>query len=1261
MKYDNRRSGWAWAKLRAVFVSPILKSSLSRKAWIAWVTLLVGLLLTVFASLQVKQGIDQERARQFAFVCDQVTLKIQDRLEAYALILRGGVALFAASKAVEREEWQAFVGNLRAWQSVPGAQGIGFSQVIPADRLAAHIAQIRSEGFPDYTVRPLGKRALYTSIIYLEPFRDRNLRAFGYDMYTEPVRRAAMQQACDTGEVALSGKVKLVQETETEVQAGTPMYAPVYRNGATVDTVAQRRAALLGWVYNPYRMNDMMAGILGNWESREGKTVDLKIYDGREATPANLLFDSQPANLADVHSLLQEQRMVGFNGRQWLLAFDRTSKASAMDYASAGSAAAGGFALSGMLFWLMLSITNTRNFALRIADKLTEAGRRREEALQESEEKTRLLLDSTAEAIYGIDMNGDCTFCNNACLDILGYRNPDELLGKNMHWQIHGKHADGTFFPVEECRIFQAFHKSEPMHVDDEVLWRADGTCFPAEYWSYPQTRDGVGVGAVVSFLDITELRKAQQARLDDSENRYHAIFQGSPDGIIIANAENKMMLFANSAACQMFGYSEEQLITMTVANLHPEDTLQDALATFERQAHGEMPLAQNMQCVRQNGEYFYADISASQIIINGRKHITGFFRDMTERKQAEDKLHLIASVFTHTSEGIMITSADGTIIDVNDAFSRIAGYRRDEVRGQNPRILSSGRQGKEFYAAFWRSLIEEGQWCGENWNRHKNGEVYLVKQTISAVRDAQGKTQNYVALFSDTTALRRAVDDLARRESEMRATLYSIADAVISLDINGCVLLMNPVAEQLTGWSESEAHGKPIEEVFCIIDEETRAKIDSPAASILHNGDRRGMALHSLLIARDGTERSIGDSVAPIFDQNNTITGVVLVFRDLTKERESANIILQQLAIIETYVGLVALTDMDGKLIYINAGGAKMLGVNRADELKTNIITDFIAPINFGHTADKLIPDAVNDKEWNGESMLKRIDGTSIPVSHTIFPICDADGIPRHIGIIVMDISLQKKLQEKLLLSERLAVIGRLVADVSHELNNPLAIVIGRTELILSHIDEQSASFKAKLETILKSAQRCKTILSNLLTYSKTIGKTEGPLNLPDLIREAVEAVNYQYDMSAIEVVVNCSLPEDIGIIGNKDALLSVFINIIRNAARAMAKKGALTFFVAKGGEGHLSIEIHDTGIGISKEKLPQIFKPFSSGWDDGDGTGLGLATSLGIIETHGGIMWVESEGIGKGSTFTILLPYKKLSHEEVEKDQAINNMEAK
>ncbi len=128
--------------------------------------------------------------------------------------------------------------------------------------------------------------------------------------------------------------------------------------------------------------------------------------------------------------------------------------------------------------------------------------------LVESGEKIRLLLDSAAEAIYGIDINGNCTFCNSACLRLLGYKHPEELLGKNMHWQIHAKYADGTPFPIEKCRISQAFKKGESIHVDDEVLWRADGSSFFAEYWSYPLRHEGVVKGAVVSFLDITERKE---------------------------------------------------------------------------------------------------------------------------------------------------------------------------------------------------------------------------------------------------------------------------------------------------------------------------------------------------------------------------------------------------------------------------------------------------------------------------------------------------------------------------------------------------------------------------------------------------------------------------------------------------------------------------------------------------------------------------------------------------------------------------------
>jgi diguanylate cyclase (GGDEF)-like protein/PAS domain S-box-containing protein len=128
---------------------------------------------------------------------------------------------------------------------------------------------------------------------------------------------------------------------------------------------------------------------------------------------------------------------------------------------------------------------------------------------------------------------------------------------------------------------------------------------------------------------------------------------------------------------------------------------------------------------------------------------------DLSERRQAQEKLQLAASVFTHAREGILITDADGKIVEVNEAFTRITGYSHEEVIGRDTRILKSGQHEKKFYSAMWRDLLKKGQWYGEMWNKRKSGEIFAVMQTISAVRDAQGRTQNFVALFSDITAIK--------------------------------------------------------------------------------------------------------------------------------------------------------------------------------------------------------------------------------------------------------------------------------------------------------------------------------------------------------------------------------------------------------------------------------------------------------------------------------------------------------------------------
>ncbi len=224
---------------------------------------------------------------EFDFRVRDTNTRIEQRMKTYEQVLRGGVGLFAASDSVSRRDFHAYVKALDLGERYPGIEGVGFSLVVPRQDKDRHILDVRKEGFPEYTIRPEGERDVYSSIVYLEPFSGRNLRAFGYDMYSEPVRRAAMEKARDTGRAAVSGKVMLVQEGSENVQSGFLMYLPVYRNGALPDTVADRQKNLHGWVYAPFRMNDFMAGLSGE----QAADLHIRIYDGRGISDATLMYN----------------------------------------------------------------------------------------------------------------------------------------------------------------------------------------------------------------------------------------------------------------------------------------------------------------------------------------------------------------------------------------------------------------------------------------------------------------------------------------------------------------------------------------------------------------------------------------------------------------------------------------------------------------------------------------------------------------------------------------------------------------------------------------------------------------------------------------------------------------------------------------------------------------------------------------------------------------------------------------------------------
>ncbi|MGY4174900.1 diguanylate cyclase (GGDEF)-like protein/PAS domain S-box-containing protein [Bradyrhizobium sp. USDA 4518] len=274
------------------------------------------------ASIWMAAHTSTESARianeRFKFNVSEAQFAIRQRLIAYRQVLRGGVGLFAATgNRVSREQWRTYVGTLAIDKEYPGIQGVGFTKQIAAQERRAHILAVRSGGIPDYQISPGGDRDEYTSIIYLEPFDWRNRRAFGFDMFTEPVRREAMIMARDTGAPSISGKVTLVQETDQGVQCGFLMYLPVYQTAVPPTTVEERRAELVGYVYAPFRMRDLMRGIL-RFEQLSG--VRLEIYDGVSLRKNDELYDSTDGS-GPRTSAFTVVEPLEIDGRTWTIRF----------------------------------------------------------------------------------------------------------------------------------------------------------------------------------------------------------------------------------------------------------------------------------------------------------------------------------------------------------------------------------------------------------------------------------------------------------------------------------------------------------------------------------------------------------------------------------------------------------------------------------------------------------------------------------------------------------------------------------------------------------------------------------------------------------------------------------------------------------------------------------------------------------------------------------------------------------------------------
>ncbi|MBF0613808.1 MAG: EAL domain-containing protein [Magnetococcales bacterium] len=603
---------------------------LSSYRWLPVWVFLAGLVVTYVSQSALDMDAHEDVQREFEYQGREIVSRIMQRMRAQEQVLFGVKGLFDASDTVERKEFQHYVSSLHLNDRYPGIQGVGFSLVIPPEQKTAHIDAIRQQGFPQYAIRPDGERPLYSSIIYLEPFAGRNLRAFGYDMFSESVRRTAMERARDSGESALSGKVTLVQEDGKEPQAGFLMYVPVYRNGVSVASIEERRAHLVGWAYSPFRVNDLMAGILG----RYAEGLDLEIYDGQSVTSEGILYDSSPSG--DHRPLFSRLEQIEFAGHQWTLRVRSLPIfEGSLDHRSRDVIRFAGILASILFALIVWQLVTARERAAALAEEMTRELRKSELDRERSAALVRAVVDTAVNAIIAIDANKIVHMFNPAAERFFGYR-ADEVIGHN------------------------------------------------------------------INRLMPSPTREAHDGYVDHY------------------------------------------------------------LETGERKVIG---IGREVVCQRQDRSTFPAELFVSEMQVSGMRMFVGVINDITERKQAEEVLILSRRVFEHAGEAILITGADGLITDVNPAYEKITGYRKDEVLGKSPGITKSGRHDAEFYRVMWSQLIQEGFWEGEIWDRRKNGEVFPKWVSISAIRNAAHELTHYMAIFldiSDQKAVEHKLERLA-------------------------------------------------------------------------------------------------------------------------------------------------------------------------------------------------------------------------------------------------------------------------------------------------------------------------------------------------------------------------------------------------------------------------------------------------------------------------------------------------------------------
>lgn len=763
-----------------------------------------------------------------------------------------------------------------------------------------------------------------------------------------------------------------------------------------------------------------------------------------------------------------------------------------------------------------------------------------------------------------------------------------------------------------------------------------------------------LGTGIFISWF----AQQMQNARAAEHQQRHlsELTLAGIGDGVIAINNSGRVT-YLNSAAAILTGWDLQTARDLPIEQVFHvvDEDIGEAIGNPLHALQHEVTQHFRSDCtlVGKDGRSVALEVSAAPIRDTDGRTIGAvlIFRDISQRRQAERDLVESRERLRFTLESI----TDGFIALDPDRQVVYANAEAKRLLGKN----ESAPLTEELLVAF----MDRDEIAKREYTRALDLRMPVQFETYDPEMDAWFDVKAYPVAsgglsiyLRDITKRKKTEEALAasRLETEqsrdlLQITLASIGDAVIVTDEHSRATFLNPVAASLTGWDIEAAIGRPLSEIFAVVNEISGNPIENPADRILRDGSTIGLTHRTILVAKDGRKIPIDDSVAPIRDPEGRIRGVVLVFRDVTGRRAAEDAIQasEERLRLALHAGQVGVWDWDIRLDRVEWSERvyEIHGVKPGEfSGKVEDFTRLIHPEDQTRVSQAIRNALEHRAPYDIEFRVVHPNGEIHWITTTAQVLYDSEYKPIRMLGATTDITEQKRIAEQLKqqtedLARSNADLERFAFAASHDLQEPLRTITIYSQLLgrkyKGELDAEASQF---LNFIIGGTERMRLLVTDLLSYSRAVHEAPAvaPVDCAGILDQVLQ--NCQAAITEVGASVSAS---DLPVVAAEESqVVQLFQNLITNSLKYRSGDPPKIHIAATKQDDKWMFSVQDNGIGIEPRYHKRVFELFQRLSPKSPGTGVGLALCQRIVERYGGRIWVESE-LGQGATFYFTLPH--------------------